>query len=340
MFTLSGVEGHIFGPMARTYAYALSGGLLATFTVSPALAALLLPEKVSHAETRAVRTLRRGYDKLRDVVLAHRRAAVAAGVGAAALAVLAGSTIGLEFLPKLEEGNMWIRAVMPASISLEAGNDYANRMRRLIKSFPEAETVISQHGRPDDGTDSTGFFNAEFFVPLRPFDQWRKGLDKDGLIAEMSEALTKAFPGVEFTFSQYIQDNVQEAASGVKGENSVKVYGPDLETLGKVADEIKNAIATVPGITDLAVSASLGQPTIQIDIDRAKAARYGLAPGDVNATVQAAIGGQAAGDVYENGSDRHFPMIVRLAPRYRENIEAIKRIPIGVQGTTASPRCR
>ncbi|SEO96420.1 cobalt-zinc-cadmium resistance protein CzcA [Rhodospirillales bacterium URHD0017] len=334
LFTLSGVEGHIFGPMARTYAYALSGGLLATFTVSPALAALLLPEKVSHAETRAVRTLRRGYARLRDVVLAHRRTAVAAGMGAVALAVLAGSTIGLEFLPKLEEGNMWIRAVMPASISLEAGNDYANRMRRLIKGFHEAETVISQHGRPDDGTDSTGFFNAEFFVPLKPFDQWRKGLDKDGLIAEMNDALTKAFPGVEFTFSQYIQDNVQEAASGVKGENSVKVYGPDLETLGKVADEIKNALATVSGITDLAVSASLGQPTIKIDIDRAKAARYGLAPGDVNATVQAAIGGQAAGDVYENGSDRHFPMVVRLAPRYRENIEAIKRIPIGVQGNS------
>src|SRR6202008_2721498 len=153
----------------------------------------------------------------------HRRAAVAAGLGAGALAILAGSTIGLEFLPKLEEGNMWIRAVMPASISLEAGNDYANRMRRLIKSFPEAETVISQHGRPDDGTDSTGFFNAEFFVPLKPFDRWRKGLDKDGLIAEMNEALTKAFSGVEFTFSQYIQDNVQEAASGVKGVNSVKI---------------------------------------------------------------------------------------------------------------------
>ncbi len=334
LFTLSGVEGHIFGPMARTYAYALSGGLLATFTISPALAAMLLPERVSHAETRAVRALHRGYDRLRDIVLVRRRTTVAAGVGAVALAVLAGSTIGLEFLPKLEEGNMWIRAVMPASISLEAGNDYANRMRRLIKSFSEAETVISQHGRPDDGTDSTGFFNAEFFVPLKPFDQWRKGLDKDGLIAEMNEALTKAFPGVDFTFSQYIQDNVQEAASGVKGENSVKVYGPDLETLGKVADDIKNAIATVPGITDLAVSASLGQPTIKIDIDRAKAARYGLAPGDVNATVQAAIGGQAAGDVYENGSDRHFPMIVRLAPRYRENIEAIKRIPVGVQSNS------
>jgi cobalt-zinc-cadmium resistance protein CzcA len=340
LFTLSGVEGHIFGPMARTYAYALLGGLIATFTVSPALAALLLPDKVAHAETRAMRMLSRGYARLRDVALASRRVTLAAGLGAGALAVLAGSTIGLEFLPKLEEGNMWIRAVMPASISLEAGNDYANRMRKLIKSFPEAETVISQHGRPDDGTDSTGFFNAEFFVPLKPLDRWRKGVDKDALIAEINDALQKAFPGVEFTFSQYIQDNVQEAASGVKGENSVKISGNDLETLAKLGTEIKNVLATVSGITDLAVSASLGQPTIRIDIDRTRAARYGLAPGDINATVQAAIGGQAAGDVYEGGSDRHFPMVVRLAPKYRENLEAIKSIQIGVQignGVTQVP---
>ncbi len=333
LFTLSGVEGHIFGPMARTYAYALLGGLIATFTVSPALSALLLPDKVAHAETRAVRIIRAAYEKLRDLALGSRRATIAAGVGALALAGLAGSSIGLEFLPKLEEGNMWIRAVMPASISLEAGNDYANRMRKLIKSFPEAETVISQHGRPDDGTDSTGFFNAEFFVPLKPMDQWRKGLDKEALIAEINSALERGFPGVEFTFSQYIQDNVQEAASGVKGENSVKISGNDLETLAKLGNEIKAVLATVPGITDLAVSASLGQPTIRIDIDRAKAARYGLAPGDINATVQAAIGGQAAGDVYEGGSDRHFPMVVRLASRYRESLDAINRIQIGVQGT-------
>jgi cobalt-zinc-cadmium resistance protein CzcA len=331
LFTLSGVEGHIFGPMARTYAYALAGGLIATFTVSPVLAAMLLPDKVGHSETMIVRAISRFYGRVRDVVLARRRATLAAGAAVGAAAILAGGSIGLEFLPKLEEGNMWIRAVMPASISLEAGNDYANRMRKLIKGFPEAETVISQHGRPDDGTDSTGFFNAEFFVPLKPMDRWRKGVDKEALIAEINEALTRAFPGVEFTFSQYIQDNVQEAASGVKGENSVKVFGPDLDTLARVADDIKNAIATVPGVTDLAVSASLGQPTIRIDIDRAKAARYGLSPGDINATIQAAIGGQAAGDVYENGSDRHFPMVVRLAPNYRQNLEAIRRIPVGAQ---------
>src|SRR5476651_2253445 len=332
LFTLSGVEGHIFGPMAKTYAYALSGGLLATFTISPALSALLLPDKVSHVETRAVQAIRSVYTRVRDWVLGARRTALVIGIGLIVLAVLAASSIGLEFLPTLEEGNMWIRATLPASISLENGNDYANRMRKLIKGFPEAETVISQHGRPDDGTDSTGFFNVEFFVPLKPFDKWRKGLDKEQLIAQMNDALQKAFPGVDFTFSQYIQDNVQEAASGVKGENSVKVSGNDLETLAKVAEDVKNAIAAVPGITDLAVSASLGQPTIRIDIRRNRAARYGLAPGDINATVQAAIGGQAAGDLYESGSDRHFPMVVRLAPRYRENLEAISRIPIGVQG--------
>ncbi|HKV16366.1 MAG TPA: efflux RND transporter permease subunit, partial [Reyranella sp.] len=332
LFTLSGVEGHIFGPMARTYAYALSGGLLATFTVSPALSALLLPETVAHAETRIVRFLGRFYARLREVVLYRPRTTLLAGLGVGALALAAASTIGLEFLPKLEEGNMWIRATLPTSISLETGNGYANRMRKLIASFPEAETVISQHGRPDDGTDSTGFFNVEFFVPLKPMEQWRKGLDKETLIAEMNDALEKAFPGVDFNFSQYIQDNVEEAASGVKGENSVKVFGNDLGTLARVADEIKDAMATVPGITDLSVFASLGQPTIRIDIDRSKAARYGLAPGDINATVQAAIGGEAAGDLYETGSDRHFPMVVRLAPRYRQSLDAIRRIPIGVQG--------
>src|SRR5258708_1823970 len=248
LFTLSGVEGHIFGPMARPSAGALWGGLLATFTVSPGLSGRLLPAGAANAETRAVRALARVYARVRGVVLPQRRTTIAAGMGVVAFAALAGSTIGLEFLPKLEEGNMWIRAVMPASISLETGNDYANRMRKLIKGFPEAETVISQHGRPDDGTDSTRFFNVEFFLPLKPFDKWRKGLDKEGLIAEMNDALQKAFPGIEFTFSQYIQDNVQEAASGVKRDTSLKVSGSDLETLSKIDEDIKNAISTVHGI--------------------------------------------------------------------------------------------
>ena len=336
LFTLSGVEGHIFGPMAKTYAYALAGGLLATFTVSPALSAYLLPERISESETSVVRWLRRLYMPLLELALAHRLVTVAAACALLVLAVLAGRSLGLEFLPHLEEGNLWIRATMPASVSLEEGNGYVNRMRNLIRGFPEVETVVSQHGRPDDGTDATGFFNAEFFAPLRPSREWRKGVDKDALIKDLSGKLQEAFPGIEFNFSQYIQDNVQEAVSGVKGENSIKLLGNDLETLTTTANKIKAVMSTVPGVADLAVFSSLGQPTIRVDIDRFAAGRYGLAPGDINAAIQTAVGGQAAGELYEDGSDRHFPMIVRLAPKYRQNIEAINRLTIGVQNPTTN----
>jgi cobalt-zinc-cadmium resistance protein CzcA len=330
LFTLSGIEGHIFGPMAKTYAYAIAGGLIATFTVSPALSSLLLEQTEQGEEDTAIaRWLRRIYTPAIEFALAHRRTTLIGATVLGAFAVLAASTLGLEFLPKLEEGNLWIRATMPASISLEEGDAYVNGMRRLIETYPEVQTVVSQHGRPDDGTDATGFFNAEFFVPLKPAETWPAGIDKEKLTDQMTAALTAKFPGVEFNFSQYIQDNVQEAASGVKGENSIKLYGNDLETLEKTAQKIKAVMETVPGVTDLAVLASLGQPTIRIDVDRARAARYGLMPGDINATVQAAIGGQAAGDLYEPGSDRHFPMIVRLAPEYRGNLDAIRRIGIG-----------
>jgi cobalt-zinc-cadmium resistance protein CzcA len=244
-------------------------------------------------------------------------------------------TLGLEFLPKLEEGNFWIRATMPTAISLGEGNVYVNKMRRIMRSYPEVVTVVSQNGRPDDGTDATGFFNAEFFVPLKPFDTWPAGVDKDSLTDEMTNKLQAEFPGVDFNFSQYIEDNVEEAASGVKGENSVKLYGNDLEILEKTGEKIKDVMATVPGITDLAVLASLGQPTVRIDVDRAKAARYGLQTGDVNATVTAAIGGQAAGNLYEDGSDRNFPIIVRLAPEYRQSLDAIEHIMIGAPNPPA-----
>ena len=335
LFTMAGIEGHIFGPMAKTYAYAIAGGLIATFTVSPALASMLL-ERNAHGheeeETPIGRWLRRIYTPTVEFALANRRRTfVAVGV-LLVLALVAARGLGLEFLPKLEEGNLWIRATMPASISLAEGDGPVNGMRRIIGRFPEVQTVVSQHGRPDDGTDATGFFNAEFFVPLKPAETWPKGEDKDALTRRMTEALSAAYPGVEFNFSQYIQDNVEEAASGVKGENSIKLYGPDLVTLERTAQQIKAALADVPGITDLAVLESLGQPTVRIDIDRARAARYGLAPGDINATVQAAIGGQSAGDLYEPSSDRHFPIVVRLRPEFRSSLGAIERITIAAQG--------
>jgi heavy metal efflux system protein len=336
LFTLSGVEGHIFGPMAKTYAYALSGALLATFTVVPALSAYLLHERVRETETAVVRLLRRLYTPIVGIAVAHRFLALTAAGSLLVFAVLAGRGLGLEFLPHLEEGNLWIRATMPPSISLEQGNDFVNRMRAVIKDFPEVQTVVSQQGRPDDGTDATGFFNAEFFAPLRPPNEWPKGMSKDKLIEEVNAELEAQFPGVNFNFSQYIQDNVEEAVSGVKGENSVKLVGSDVVVLTETAEKIKAAMGTVRGVADLAVFTSLGQPTLRIDIDRKAAARYGLAPGDINSAIQTAVGGQAAGDFYEEGSDRHFPLVVRLAPKYRQNIESIRSLTIAVQDPTTN----
>ena len=336
LFTLSGVEGHIFSPMAKTYAYAIAGGLIATFTISPALSALLLPERVSETETIIVRGLRRVYEPLLEFAVANRILTLAGAGLLALLAVVGVRALGLEFLPHLEEGNLWIRATLPPSISLEEATPYVNRMRQIIRGFPEVVTVISQLGRPDDGTDTTGFFNAEFNVPLKPFDTWPKGIDKEKLTQQVNDALAAEFPGVDFNFSQYIEDNVEEAASGVKGENSVKLYGNDLEAIQKTAYKIKEVMKTVPGITDLSVFDSLGQPTVDIDIDRERAARYGLAPGDINSTIQAAIGGQAAGNVYEYGSDRNFPIVVRLAPQYRQSLDAIRHITIGAPNPSGS----
>jgi len=332
LFTLSGVEGNIFGPMARTYAYALAGGLLATFTITPALSAIILPAHVQETETLIMRVMHRAYMPMLAISLANRRLVLVSGAGLILMTIFAVRLLGLEFLPKLEEGNLWIRATLPPTISLQEGNSYVNAMRKLIASQPEVVSVVSQHGRPDDGTDAAGFFNAEFFAPLKPAKEWPKGEDKDSLTAKLLALLQEKFPGVEFNFSQYLQDNVSEAVSGVKGENSIKLFGNDLQALTDTANKIKSVLATVPGITDLAVFTSLGQPTIQIDIDRARAARYGLSPGDINTTIRTAIGGDSAGDLYEPGSDRHFPIIVRLAPEYRKSAEAIQNLRIGAQG--------
>jgi cobalt-zinc-cadmium resistance protein CzcA len=337
LFTMSGVEGHIFGPMARTYAYAIAGGVIATFTITPVLGAFLLPERMEEAETRVLRFLHRRYVWLSEFALANRTLALGGAGALFAFAIAAVTVMGMEFLPHLEEGNFWIRATMPATVSLETANGYVNQMRKLIRSYPEVITAVSQNGRPDDGTDATGFFNAEFFVPLKPFSQWPSGVNKDKLTEDLNAALVSKFPGVEFNFSQNIEDNVEEAASGVKGENSVKLFGNNLQTLEDTAAKIKAVMAGVPGIADLAVLTSLGQPTIQIRVDRARAARFGLATGDINAVIQAAIGGQAAGNFYEPNSDRNYPIIVRLAPEYRGSLDAIRHIQVGASNPSGGP---
>src|SRR6202140_1382704 len=297
LFTLSGVEGNIFGPMARTYAYALPGGLLATFTVTPALSAIILPSHVQESQTWIMDRVHRLYVPVLNWAVANRRLVMIGAVGLVVMTIPFGRLLGPGFLPKLEEGNLWIRATLPPTISLTEGNAYVNEMRKLIRSRPEVEAVVSQHGRPDDGTDATGFFNAEFFAPLKPVNEWPGTHDKEELTGQLLGQLQDKFPGVEFNFSQYLQDNVSEAVSGVKGENSIKLFGNDLQALTDTANKIKSVLATVQGITDLAVFTSLGQPTIQIDVDRARAARYGLSPGDINTTIRTAIGGDSAGDL-------------------------------------------
>ena len=241
--------------------------------------------------------------------------------------------LGLEFLPKLEEGNLWIRATMPSTISLEEGNAYVNRMRDADpqaspRSKPSCRSTAGPTTAPTRPASSTPNSSRRSSPPTNG----RQGVDKDDLTAEILAKLQAEFPGVEFNFSQYLQDNVAEAVSGVKGENSIKLFGNDLQALTETANKIKSVLPTVHGVTDLAVFTSLGQPTVQIDVDRARAARYGLTPGDINSTIRVAIGGDSAGDLYEPGSDRHFPIMVRLAPQYRQSPEAIQNLRIGVQG--------
>jgi cobalt-zinc-cadmium resistance protein CzcA len=336
LFTLTGVEGHIFGPMAQTYAYAIIGGLIATFTVSPVLSAMLLPDRLNEAETWVVRKLRGIYVPAAAFALANRLLTAGSALLLFLVAIMAGRSLGIEFLPHLEEGNMYIRASLPASISIEAGQPTVNAIRDIIASYPEVAKVTSTHGRPDDGTDPTGFFNAEFYTPLKPFDTWPKGMDKEKLTTEIQQRLENRFPGIDLEFSQYIEDGVEEASSGVKGANSVKVFGPDMATLQKIGGQILEQMRKTRGIADLGVSNPLGQPTVRIDVDRQAAARYGLDPDDVNATIQAAVGGQEAGELFEKGTDRHFPVVVRLQGTQRDSLEALRRITIGAPSPTGN----
>jgi cobalt-zinc-cadmium resistance protein CzcA len=328
LFTMQGVEGQIFGPMSRTYAYALIGAVIATFTVTPVLASILLPERVEEVETFLVRQIRKAYDVLLPLVVRRYRVAAVIGLGFLAICGVLGARLGTEFLPKLEEGNLWIRALLPPTITLGAGMDSVARMRNIIASYAPVRTVVSEQGRGEDGTDPDGSFVAEFFVPLKPFDEWSKSLSKEELVRQMSEQLKREFVGVDFNFSQYIQDNIEEAVSGVKGENSVKIFGRDLAELERLSKALKTEIATVPGVTNPGGFTLLGQPNLIIKVDRAKAARYGFSVGDINAVVQAAIGGQEVTRVYEG--EMNFALTVRFAPEYRRSIDAIRAIPVAL----------
>jgi cobalt-zinc-cadmium resistance protein CzcA len=321
LFTMTGVPGKIFAPMSLTYGFALTGALLMAFTLAPAISSFLLTGPIREEETWLVRVIRLRYMRALDWALHHPVPVIGVVLGLLAMALVAATMLGGEFMPALEEGNLWVRATMPVDISFEQADRLSSDVRRIFRQFPEVESVVSQLGRPDDGTDPTSFFNAEFLVNLKPRSAWRRELrDKEALIEDI-ERILHTIPGVTFNFSQVIQDNVQEAMSGVKGENSIKLFGPDLKTLEAKAVEIERVMQQVNGVKDLGIFRLVGQPNLLIEVDRQACARYGLLVSDVNAVVQAAIGGQAITRVFEG--ERWFDLVVRFLPEYRQDVEAI-----------------
>jgi cobalt-zinc-cadmium resistance protein CzcA len=334
LFTMQGVEGQIFRPMAQTYGFALVGALMATFTVTPVFASLLLPEHVRDAETIVVRALRAVYSPVLRWTLGHRKTMLVIALGFLAAIGLIGTRLGSEFLPHLEEGNFWIRVSLPPSIGLDAGTPATKKLREILLSHPEVITVVSQHGRPDDGSDASPFSNVELFAPLKPFDEWPAGLTKDKLTEQLQHEFSEAVPGATFNFSQYIQDNLEEALSGVKGANSVKIIGRNFATLEQLATQVMSEMRQVRGITDLGIFHVLGQPNLNIKVDREKAARYGLNTGDVNTVIQAAMGGTVATTLLEG--DRQFNVAVRLPPEYRDSLESVRNIKVGINTPAAA----
>jgi len=327
LFTMQGVAGQIFSPMSVTYGFALLGALLFALVFAPVLGYITAPteQKVGDGYTWLSRFLRNRYEStlhraLRHTALVWIGAAAMLGVG-----ILCFVLVGGEFMPPLEEGNLWIRATLPQDISFDTSANIANQLRAVIAESPEVTQAVSQMGRPDDGTDVSTFNNIEISVQLKPQEEWRRGLTKPQLIDEMSRRLSR-FPGIELNFSQNIQDNVEEAMSGVKGENSLKLFGDDFDTLTNLADKIEQTMKSVPGVADVGVFKVGGQPSLIIQIDRAKAARFGILAGDINAAVQAAIGGAPVSQVIQG--DRRFDLTVRYPEANRSSPDAIRAILI------------
>jgi cobalt-zinc-cadmium resistance protein CzcA len=327
IFTLQRVEGRLFKPMAWTVAFALLGALIFSMLIAPVLASFFFRTGVKEWHNPLLKALTFAYRHTVEWAIDHRWAVVLLAVcvmGASAFLGLSG-VIGSEFLPHLDEGAIWVRGTLAPSTGPTEGISLANRARVLLASFPEVTVTTSQVGRPDDGTDTTGFFNTEYFVDLKPKEQWRPVFheDKELLIGAMSKELEK-IPGVIWNFSQPIADNMEEAVSGVKGELAVKFYGDDLKTLEETGQRIVDIMRTVHGVEDLGLFRVLGQPNLNLTVDRAKAARYQINVADIQDAIQTAVGGNAITQVLQG--EQRFDLVLRYLPQYRDNKEAIEKI--------------
>ncbi|AGA31281.1 efflux RND transporter permease subunit [Singulisphaera acidiphila] len=360
LFSMTGPEGALFGPMANTYAFSICGALLLAVTLVPVLCSLLFHSGMKESETVVDRVMKRRYLKTLDRVLRYRYLTLTAMGGIVVFTACLIPSLGGEFMPQLEEGNLWIRALMPRTTSLEEAARMAPRIREVVASIPEARGVMSQVGRPDDGTDITSYYNMEFNVPLKPMEEWRqrtrtvlgypvrfawngrdilaRTITRDEIQDELMERFKEDFPALNFNFSQLIRDNVEEALSGVKGANSVKLFGSDLDVLEEVGEKVVQVLRTVPGIDNVGLFHVIGQPNLEIQVDREACARYGINVADVEAAGQVAIGGRSFSEMVEG--EKLYDIVLRLPRDLRDDPGNIAHIPIDIPGTDQRPATR
>ncbi len=335
IYALSGPSGELFKPMADTTIFALIGALVIALTIVPVLCAWALRRGVRERRNVVLEWVRNAYVKGLDLCLAHPWATTIASAVVFALSLLLIPSIGAEFMPHLDEGSLWVRATMPSTISFEEASKISPQVRAILRSFPEVTVVANELGRPDDGTDPTGFFNDEFFVGLKPYGEWNgRYKTKQELIDAINDKL-KVFPGIVFNYTQPAEDAVDEAETGLKSALAVKIFGPDLAVLENRADAIKSVLQHVRGIGEISVVKQLGQPSLTVTADRAAIARYGLNIEDINGLIEAAVGGSAATQVVQG--ERLFDLVVRLQPEFRQTPEAIGDILVATPGGQQVP---
>jgi cobalt-zinc-cadmium resistance protein CzcA len=335
IYVLSGPSGKLFKPMADTMVFALIGSLIVTLTLLPVLCSWFMRPGVQERRNAAFEGIKSAYIRGLDACLASPWQTTLASAALLTLSLLLIPRVGAEFMPKLDEGALWVRATMPYTISYDEAAKIAPRVRQVLRSFPEVTTVASELGRPDDGTDSTGFFNVEFYVGLEPYAQWRgRYRNKAGLIEAVNDKLA-AFPGITFNYTQPAEDAVDEAETGLKSALAVKIFGADLRTLEQKGKAIKKVLEKVRGIRDITLVQELGQPSLTINIDRARIARYGVNVADINALIQTAIGGDVATQV-EQG-EKQFDLTVRLDQQFRDNPDEIGNILVATPGGQQIP---
>jgi cobalt-zinc-cadmium resistance protein CzcA len=335
IYVLSGPSGVLFKPMADTMIFALIGSLIVTLTLLPVLCSWLMRSGVRERRNAIFERIRGGYVRGLDHTLVRPRATIAVSALLLLASLLLFADVGAEFMPHLDEGALWVRATMPYTISFDESAKIVPQIRSIIASFPEVTVVGSEHGRPDDGTDATGFFNAEFFVGLKPYSEWRGAIrTKPQLIAAMDSKL-HSFPGISFDYTQPAEDAVDEAETGLKSALAVKVFGPDLNVLEQKGKAIKAVLEHVRGIKDVTLVQELGQPSLSIDIDRDKIARYGINVDDINNLIQTAVGGDVATQVVQQ--EKEFDLVVRLQGQYRNDPVAIGNILVTTPGGQQIP---